>query len=130
MLMRRLVLAAFIGASAVSCTSPTSPSTTTQTGTVPGQGQASLTLDVIRGGTMTVTLTWTDGSKDLSLALTGGDCAGCCVLNPIPPGSCPALDGADVSTGTKEELTHAVQQGEKFKAWVSNKSNASESFTI
>lgn len=111
--------------------SPTEPSgTNSQTATVPAQGLAFLPVDIFKTGTMTLTLTWTDSSKNLTLSLSDPNCMSCCVINPTQPGSCLPIAQSALPSGTREEITRAVQVGDKFKAWVANGGNASESFTL
>lgn len=111
--------------------SPTEASgTNTQTSTVPAQSLAFLPVDILKSGTMTLTLTWTDSSKNLTLSLSYPNCTSCCVINPTQPGSCLPLAQSALPSGTREEIVQAVQVGDKFKAWVANGGSASEPFTL
>jgi hypothetical protein len=108
--------------------SPTSPSQQafhqTMTGTVGVLEYNVHSLNIPRGGNMTLTLSWNQ-SADLDLYLTSTSC------NGYPPLDCAILTKSNNSTGaTRETITRTVQASESFKLWVDNFSSTTVNYTL
>jgi len=80
---------------------------------VPAYGLTSHPYTPARDGVLVATLTWT-GNADLDLYLTRADCTG------YPPDACAILAKSVEESGTREELSRAVQAGDRFTLWVDN----------
>jgi hypothetical protein len=66
-----------------------------------------------RGGTATLTLTWSKASVDLDLVLTPTACN-------YPYLTCPQIAASENLHGTTEKITQTVQEGQTYRIWVSN----------
>ena len=116
------LVAAACGGGSGSPTGPTTPTppvdtpqTQTFTGTVAAYGITSHALTPTRAGTLTATLTWTQGA-DLDVYVTADTCTG------YPPDTCVLLARAvSSSTSTlREEVTLTVTAGAPLLIWVDN----------
>jgi hypothetical protein len=110
---------------------PAPPSTTPFTRTLTGTVNSASTGDWLRkhefvvpqDGAGTITLTWTNGSVDLDLALTDPSCAYNATL-------CAVYQTSAAFTGTTERISRTMKAGETFSIWVINYGYATQPYTI
>jgi hypothetical protein len=95
--------------------------------TVPGlasgsPGLAWQDVNVFQRANMSVTLQWTNGSKDLDMFVTDTLC------QPTS-GNCPVFAKSDLSSGTREQLSVSVQANTNYRIYIVNYGSA-ESTTL
>jgi hypothetical protein len=94
-------------------TGPTvQPYTQTTNGSVDPLGTVYHPLTIPRSGTMTLRLSWPNGSTDLDLYLAPTWC------NQLS--SCSFVASSETSNGTNESITRNVAEGETFRVWIGN----------
>jgi hypothetical protein len=91
---------------------PVAPFTQQVSGTVKADEDTVFAFTAPRDGTMTLTLTWADGSQDLDLSLTAAQCT------DWLPSTCPLYAITDGATGMTEKIVRSVTAGEAFRIWV------------
>lgn len=126
LLFAAALLLAACGDSPTEPTEPPPPSgkPETMTGNVGPYDVSSHPLEILRNGTLTVTLTWT-GPADLDLYLTALECTG------YPPDECLIYSRATAVTGNQEAIEWPVAAGEKYKVWIDNFSpTTSAAYTV
>lgn len=113
--------------------SPTSPTPTapvpfnqSSSATVSTFGTTYAPLNMPRGGTMTLTLSW-GTNADLDLYLTPASCQG---GNVYPLRDCQILAKSDRASGSSETITRSVNQGESYAVWVDNFAGSPQNYTL
>lgn len=114
-----LVTAAFTGSAA--CSNKNSPSNnpTNFSGTVAIFATNSHSFTASKAGTITVKLTWSDGTVDLDLYATASTCTATDPILSSNP-NCALLASSVASTGTQEQFTLTVTANQALTLWVDN----------
>lgn len=99
---------------------PNDCSVTEISGSVNSLGGSVYDVTVSRTGTLSVVLTWSDGTVDLDLLLTPGPCRSNCLI----------LQRSQLFTGTRESINHSVRAGETYTIWVVNFTSRSATFQL
>jgi hypothetical protein len=99
------------------------PTVQTMNNTAPGRGYYRYDINVFKNATMTATLHWSSGQKDLDLYLTNGNCE-------LGTTNCTVLAKSELFNGTQEQVVSPVSGGQNYRLWVLNNATVQEGFNL